>query len=117
MSFISLGDGAGGFELAPGAVARALFGDRGMLNVVELAPGAEVPLHSHPHEQLGLIMTGAVTMVVDGVSHECGPMDAYVVPGGIEHGATAGPEGATENSANQWRESRNRGQAVRVKRS
>jgi hypothetical protein len=50
MSFISLGDGAGGFELAPGAVARALFGDRGMLNVVELAPGAKVPLHSHPHE-------------------------------------------------------------------
>jgi quercetin dioxygenase-like cupin family protein len=95
MSFVSLGEGAPGFELAPGALARALFGERGMLNVVELEPGAEVALHSHPHEQLGLILTGFMTMVVNGVSHRCGPMDAYVLPGGVEHGGTAGPQGAT----------------------
>jgi hypothetical protein len=34
-------------------------------------------------------------MVVDGVAHECGPMTAYVLPGGVEHGGTAGPAGAT----------------------
>jgi quercetin dioxygenase-like cupin family protein len=34
--------------------ARALFGERAMLNLVELAPDALVALHSHPHEQLGL---------------------------------------------------------------
>jgi quercetin dioxygenase-like cupin family protein len=95
MSFQSLGPDAGGFELAPGAIAKALFGEHGMLNVVELEPGAEVPVHSHPHEQLGLILTGSMTMMVDGVGHECGPMDAYALPGGVEHGATAGPEGAT----------------------
>jgi quercetin dioxygenase-like cupin family protein len=95
MSFQSLGSDQGSYELGPGAIARALFGERGMLNVVELEPGAEVPTHSHPHEQLGLILAGSVTMVVDGVDHACGPMDAYALPGGVAHGATAGPEGAT----------------------
>jgi quercetin dioxygenase-like cupin family protein len=94
MSFLSLA-GDDGFELAPGAIAKAVFGERGMLNVVELQPGAEVPLHSHPHEQLGLILSGSMTMVVDGEAHECGLMDAYVLPGGVEHGGTAGPQGAT----------------------
>jgi quercetin dioxygenase-like cupin family protein len=93
--FMSLGPGASGFELATGAIAKALFGERGMVQVVELEPGAEVPTHSHPHEQLGLIVSGVMTMVVDGVARECAPMDAYVLPGGIEHGGRAGPEGAT----------------------
>ncbi|MGI8715975.1 MAG: cupin domain-containing protein [Solirubrobacteraceae bacterium] len=94
MSFLSLA-GEDGFELAPGAIAKAVFGEGGMLNVVELAPGAEVALHSHPHEQLGLILTGSIMMHVDGESQACGPMDAYVVPGGIKHGGKAGSEGAT----------------------
>jgi quercetin dioxygenase-like cupin family protein len=94
-TFTSLGDDAPGFPLAPGAMARALFGERGMLNVVVLAAGAEVAPHSHPHEQLGLVMSGSMTMVVGGVQRECAPMDAYVVPGDVEHGGTAGPEGAT----------------------
>jgi quercetin dioxygenase-like cupin family protein len=92
--FVSLG-GGDGYELAPGAIARALLGERGMLNLVELGPGAEVPRHAHPHEQLGLILSGLMTMVVDDEAHKCGPMDAFVIPGGVEHSATAGPEGAT----------------------
>jgi quercetin dioxygenase-like cupin family protein len=93
--FQSLGADAGGFELAPGAIAKALFGERGMVQVVELEPGAEVPVHSHPHEQLGIILSGTMTMVVAGVSRVCEPMDAYALPGGVEHSGTAGPEGAT----------------------
>jgi quercetin dioxygenase-like cupin family protein len=92
--FVSLAAGDG-YELAPGAIARALFGERGMINLVELIPGAEVAPHSHPHEQLGLILRGSMTMVVGDESQECGPMDAFVMPGGVEHGGTAGPEGAT----------------------
>jgi quercetin dioxygenase-like cupin family protein len=92
--FVSLG-GGDAYQLAPGVIARALFGERGMLNLVELEPGAEVARHSHPHEQLGLILSGSMTMVVGDESHECGPMDAIVMPGGVEHSGTAGPGGAT----------------------
>ena len=33
-------------------------------------------------------------LVVDGVPHELGPMEGYVLPGGVEHSAYCGPEGA-----------------------
>jgi quercetin dioxygenase-like cupin family protein len=94
MSFLSLA-GGDGFELAPGAIAKAVFGERGMLNVVELQPGAEVPLHSHPHEQLGIVLKGMQALVIDGVAHELHELDGYSLAGGIEHSAYCGPDGAT----------------------
>jgi len=33
-------------------------------------------------------------LVVEGVAHELGPLEAYVLPGGVEHSAYCGPEGA-----------------------
>jgi hypothetical protein len=33
-------------------------------------------------------------LVVDGVAHEMQPFEAYVLPGGIEHSAYCGPDGA-----------------------
>jgi hypothetical protein len=33
-------------------------------------------------------------LVVDGVAHELHPMEGYVLPGGVEHSAYCGPEGA-----------------------
>ncbi len=41
------------FELAPGVTGQPLFGEGPMINLIEFEPGAAVPLHSHPHEQLG----------------------------------------------------------------
>jgi quercetin dioxygenase-like cupin family protein len=83
------------FALADGVIGRPLFGEGAMLNLIEFEPGATVPLHSHPHEQLGLVLRGMQALVVDGVAHELGPMEAYVLPGGVEHSAYCGPEGAT----------------------
>jgi quercetin dioxygenase-like cupin family protein len=83
------------FQLAPGVDGRPLFGEGAMLNVIEFEPGAVVPAHSHPHEQLGICLRGTQTLIVDGVEHPVGPMQAYVLPGGVEHAARSGPEGAT----------------------
>ncbi len=66
-----------------------------MLNLVTFEPGATVPAHSHPHEQFGIVLRGMQALVIDGVAHELEPMDGYVLPGGIEHSAYCGPEGAT----------------------
>jgi quercetin dioxygenase-like cupin family protein len=92
-TFVSL-DRVLGFELARGVTAKALFGEGAMLNLVELDPSAVVARHSHPHEQLGLILRGSMTLTVDGADHVLGEMDGYTLPGGIEHEAVAGPEGA-----------------------
>jgi len=100
------------FELAPGVTGRPLFGEGAMLNMVRLAPHAEVALHRHPHEQLGIVLEGMQALVVEGVAHEFGPMEAYALPGGVEHSAYCGPDGALvldvfqpvrEDYAERWR--------------
>ncbi len=83
----------GPHELAPGIRMFPLFGDAAMLNVVELEPGAVVPLHAHDHEQLGIVLSGEITMTIDGSDHLCGLDDAYQIPGGVEHGGRAGAGG------------------------
>ena len=83
------------FELAAGVTGRPLFGEGAMLNLIELEPGAVVPEHEHPHEQLGLVLRGVQVLVVDGVEHALGPLEGYVLPGGVRHSAHCGPEGAT----------------------
>ncbi len=83
------------FAMTEGIEARPLFGEGAMLNLVTFEPGATVPAHSHPHEQFGIVLRGMQALVIDGVAHELEPMDGYVLPGGIEHSAYCGPEGAT----------------------
>jgi quercetin dioxygenase-like cupin family protein len=82
------------FKLVEGVSAQALFGERAMLNLVELGPNAVVPTHSHPHEQLGVVLRGELSLVVAGQAHLLTEMDAYTLPGGLEHQAQAGPQGA-----------------------
>ena len=82
------------FELAAGVSGRPLFGEGAMLNVIEFESSATVPLHSHEHEQLGIVLQGMQALVIGGEPHELGPMDGYVIPGGVEHSAYCGPEGA-----------------------
>ena len=44
--------------LSEGVVLKPMWGDKIMMNIVELAPGSEVPLHSHPNEQAGIVLEG-----------------------------------------------------------
>ena len=78
-----------------GVTGRPLFGEGAMINLIEFEPNAEVPLHSHPHEQLGFVLRGVQILIVDGSEHPLGPMECYVLPGGVEHAARCGPQGAT----------------------
>jgi quercetin dioxygenase-like cupin family protein len=82
------------FELAAGVSGQPLFGAKAMLNLIRFEPGATVPLHSHPHEQLGIVLEGMQALVVDGIAHELGPLEAYVLPRGVEHSAYCGADGA-----------------------
>ncbi len=81
-------------EPAPGILMRPLSGDRVMLCWVELQPDAVLPAHSHPHEQGGAVVDGQLTLTVGGETRQLGPGDGFVIPGGVEHSAVAGPAGA-----------------------
>jgi quercetin dioxygenase-like cupin family protein len=87
-------DAVRAFELAEGVTGQPLFGEGAMLNLIRFEPNATVPLHSHPHEQLGIVLEGMQALVVEGVAHELRPLEAYVLPGGVEHSAYAGPDGS-----------------------
>ena len=76
-----------------GVEMRGVFGAGASLNLIRLGPGAVLPLHTHPHEQIGIVLDGIEILMVGDVEHRVGPREAYVVPGGVEHGGRGGPDG------------------------
>jgi quercetin dioxygenase-like cupin family protein len=74
--------------------ARKVEGERITLAVVELAPGAVVPEHRHPSEQLGLVIRGSVRFTLDGETRELGPGGTWRILSGRPHEVVTGPDGA-----------------------
>ena len=80
--------------LAPGVTARIVSGERMMFSLVTLEPNAVVPMHSHPHEQLGMMVSGTMEFTTSGETRLLSGNEMYLVPGGVPHAAKAGPQGA-----------------------
>jgi quercetin dioxygenase-like cupin family protein len=80
-------------ELAPGVVMRSAYLNRVMVTFVDLAGGAVVPLHSHPHEQISVMIAGSLLFTVGGEERMVTAGEAVLIPSGVEHGvkAVAGP--------------------------
>jgi quercetin dioxygenase-like cupin family protein len=78
----------------PEVRARSINGERVTLALVELAPDAAVPEHRHENEQMGMVITGAMTFTVDGETRTLGPGGTWRIPSGRPHDAVAGPDGA-----------------------
>lgn len=66
-----------------------LSGENVMISLVTIEPGAAVPLHDHPNEQMGYVVEGIVTMTIGDDTRDLGPGAAYRAPGGVPHGATS----------------------------
>ena len=81
-------------EMAPGVGLRTMWGEKIMMSLVEIAPSSVVPAHSHPHEQAGLVLQGEFDFTIGGETRRVKQGDAYVIPGGVEHGLTASDEWA-----------------------
>ena len=80
--------------LAPGVTAKITSGEKMMLSLVTLAPDAVVPTHSHPHEQMGFMVSGTLEFTIEGETRVLSGNDMYFVPGGVPHAAKGGPGGA-----------------------
>jgi quercetin dioxygenase-like cupin family protein len=78
------------YEAAPGVLRRIMVtSERLMLVRFLIDAGAEVPTHTHPHEQTGFCLSGHVQMWIGDKTYELDPGDTYAVPSGVEHGARA----------------------------
>ena len=72
-------------ELAPGARTRTFWGAQMLFSLVEVEAGALVPLHTHPHEQGGIIVEGELEMGIGDEVKLLKPGDMYIIPGDVEH--------------------------------
>ena len=63
-------------------------GDKTILCRFELDEGAVLPLHSHPYEQTGYLVSGKMIFTIDGQKHEMQPGDSWCIKENIEHAVT-----------------------------
>ncbi len=81
-------------EIFPGVHIWTTHGEHVMISLVEMAPGAVVQRHSHPHEQLGILLEGEAEFTIGDQRSRVVPGQMWRIPGGVEHMVVAGPQGA-----------------------
>ena len=64
-------------------------GDKTLMGQFKIAKGADVPTHSHPHEQTGFMVSGKLRFNVAGDITEAEPGDSWCISGDVEHSAEA----------------------------
>ena len=88
MAFINLQD-LPVLKPVDGVKMQTPHGEKLMLSRVEIEEGSEVPLHSHPHEQGGILLSGKMELTIGEETRVCSPGDLYLIPGGVPHRAVA----------------------------
>ena len=86
--FVPAGQGSR-HDLFPGVSIRTTGGQNMLLSLVTFEPGSLVPDHAHPHEQMGLMISGHLRFTVGGITRTLGPGDTWRIPGGVVHNVVA----------------------------
>ena len=73
-------------ELTTGVTTSLAWGEKIMLSFVKLNPNATFPSHSHPHEQMGFVLSGKLEVTIGNKSKLLKEGDVFLVPSGVEHG-------------------------------
>lgn len=76
-------------EIAPGVRGRYAHSAQITEGIVDLAEGAVVPDHSHPHEQWTMVMSGALELTVAGTVHVLTPGKVLYIAPNERHSAIA----------------------------
>jgi quercetin dioxygenase-like cupin family protein len=80
--------------LFPGVTIRAVWGEQIMMSFVEFEPHAVVPPHSHPHEQMGLLLEGEFEFTIGDETKMLTVGDVWFVPSNVVHSVQATEKGA-----------------------
>ncbi len=76
-----------------GLDAQIVTGEHMHLIRAAYAPGSTYEMHSHPHEQFSLLLSGRIRLTVGEESREIGPGDGWYAPAGVPHGGEILGEG------------------------
>jgi quercetin dioxygenase-like cupin family protein len=69
----------------PGVRIRTCAAEKMMMSLVDLEPGAVVEEHSHPHEQVGMVLEGQAVFIIGGQRKTLQAGDMFRIPGGVPH--------------------------------
>lgn len=81
-------------ELAEGMTTRVFPGDDAMISIVRIDANQCGKIHAHPQEQWGFCVRGSGIRIQAGEEVPVSAGDFWRTPGNVEHGFSAGPEGA-----------------------
>jgi quercetin dioxygenase-like cupin family protein len=70
-------------------ILTGLHGERMMMVLNTTLPGHTVPLHSHPHEQIGMVYSGKANMRIGNEERTVEKGDFYCIPANVPHSDTA----------------------------
>lgn len=76
-------------EPVPGCRLRTPFAQNLMLSYLEMDAGAEIPLHSHPHEQGGVLLSGKLQLTIGDETRMVEPGALFLIEANVPHRAVA----------------------------
>ena len=72
-------------NIFPGVTVTTCAADHMMLSLAHLQPHAVVEEHSHPHEQVGIVIEGRAIFIIGGEQKTLAKGDMYRIPGNVRH--------------------------------
>lgn len=79
---------SGYIEMLEGIKRKTLvYGNNTLLSEFRLEKGKTLPMHKHPQEQSGYLVSGHIILIINGERHEMRPGDSWTINGNLEHGA------------------------------
>jgi quercetin dioxygenase-like cupin family protein len=64
-----------------------IYGDKTLLTEFRLLKGKKLPMHSHPQEQTGYLVSGYIILTIAGERYDMKPGDSWSITGNVEHSA------------------------------
>lgn len=78
----------GYIQAAAGIKRKTLiYGVNTLMTEFVLEKDADLPMHSHPQEQTGYLVSGHMVLSIGGGAYDIQPGDSWLVPGDVVHGA------------------------------
>ncbi len=65
----------------------SVYGDNSLLTRFHLKKGCELPLHCHPQEQTGFMVSGKMKLIIGEDTFLAEPGDTWSIKGNVEHQA------------------------------
>jgi quercetin dioxygenase-like cupin family protein len=81
-------DPSGFKEVLDGVRYKTLvYGEKTLFAEFHLDRGSTVPVHNHPYEQTGYLVSGKLRFDVEGEKIEAEPGNSWCIPSDVKHGA------------------------------